>query len=49
MYWPEVIICAVTNFGERKNQQLVFLCGDKTDLIERFMVKSLGGVLPKWY
>jgi hypothetical protein len=33
------MICAVTNFREIKNQQLNFLCGDKTDLIERFMVK----------
>jgi hypothetical protein len=35
------MICAVTNFREIKNQQLNFLCGDKTDLIERFMVKVL--------
>jgi hypothetical protein len=40
MYWPVfAMICAVTNFREIKNQQLNFLCGDKTDLIERFMVK----------
>jgi hypothetical protein len=40
MYWPMfAMICAVTNFREIKNQQLNFLCGDKIDLIERFMVK----------